>query len=108
MDVYIRVHSDLAFAFSMYLASIVFDGTVHIQRYQVSANIKGYLFSYLISVYLTQVTVVGAESPRADEQWEEDVKKEELIMQEDDDGEEKKDKEKAVPCDGEQPAVVRF
>ena len=52
-----------------------------------------------------QVTIQGAESPRAEDR-EEDVKKEQLIIQEERYGEEKKDEEKTVLSDGEQPAEV--
>ena len=36
-----RAHLAFAFAFVMHLACIVFNGTRHTKRWQISANIKG-------------------------------------------------------------------
>ena len=63
-------------------------------------------FKIILVDFVIQVTVEGAESPRAEEQRVDDVKKEQLIIQEEEEGDEKKDEEKAVPSDEQPPEVT--
>ena len=67
--------------------------------------ITPYHFEIQWLVFVVQVTVEGADSPRAEEQRLDDVKKEQLIIQEEEEGDEKKDEEKAVSTDEQPPEV---